>query len=129
MLVKKERLVNFLIAIYFVFFSLPMVFICGFPWRHKWCWMYGIEYLNALLYALIPISPWALLVMAIICYKKELKLQAYVATALFFWAALIELFVILFIQILELRPFPPSLFLNYIVLIIIPTINCKLFFL
>ena len=108
MLVKKERLVNFLIAIYLAFFSLPMVFICGFPWGYKWCWMYGIEYLNALLGALIPISPWALLAMAIICYKKELKLQAYVATALFFWAALTELFVILFIQILEspfLRPF------------------------
>jgi len=100
-LAEKKMLVNFLIAIYLAFFSLPMVFVCGFPWWHKWQWMYGIEYLTALLGALIPISPWALLVMAIICYTKELKLQTYVATTLFFWAALTELFVILFIQLLE----------------------------
>ncbi|RLI67243.1 MAG: hypothetical protein DRP02_14775 [Candidatus Gerdarchaeota archaeon] len=96
MLVRKKWLINFLITLYFIFFSLPMILVCGFPWSYKWYYMYGIEYLAALLDALAVISPWALLLMATICYKKELKLQTYVATALFFWAALTELFIILF---------------------------------
>jgi len=104
MLVQKKWLVNFSIILYFIFFSLPMILVCGFPWSHKWYYMFGIEYLVALLGALIVISPWALLLMATICYKKELKLQTYVAAALFFWAALTELFVVLFYLILEHPP-------------------------
>lgn len=104
MLIRKKWLVNFLLVLYFIFFSLPMILVCGFPWSYKWHYMYGIQYLAALLDALTVISPWALLLMAAICYKKELKLQTYIATALFFWAALTELFVILFHLILEHPP-------------------------
>lgn len=81
-----------------------MILVCGFPWRYKWYWMPGIDLLVGLLGALVVLSPWAMLLMAIICYKKELKLQTYVATALFFWAAITELFVILFYLILEHPP-------------------------
>jgi len=69
-LAEKKRIVNFLIAIYLVFFSLFMIFVFGFPWWHKWQWMYGINCLIGLLGALIVISPWALLAMASICYMK-----------------------------------------------------------
>jgi hypothetical protein len=58
-----------------------MILVCGFPWSYKWYYVYGIEYLAALLGALTVISPWALLLMAAICYKKELKLQTYIAAA------------------------------------------------
>jgi glycerol-3-phosphate acyltransferase PlsY len=79
-------------------------FACGIPWSYKWYWMPGIELLVGLLGALIVISPWALLVMAVVCYKKVLRLQAYVSSALFIWAVLTELFAILFYLILEHPP-------------------------
>ena len=99
-----RKMSKILLVAYLVFFSLPMVFVCGFPWGYKWYWMYGIDYLTALLGALIPLSPWALLLMASYCYKKKLKLETYVSTLLFLWAALTELFVILYFLLLEHPP-------------------------
>ena len=104
MIVEKGKVVNILMFVYFAFFSLPMILVCGFPWRYKWHWMYGIKHQAALLGVLGPVSSWAFLVMAIICYKKKLRLQAYVAAALFFWAAMTELFIILYIQLQERSP-------------------------
>jgi len=61
MLVRKKWLANFLIILCFIFFSLPMILVCGFPWSYKWYYMYGIGFLATLLDALTVISPWALL--------------------------------------------------------------------
>jgi hypothetical protein len=102
MLVRKKWLANFLIILYFIFFSLPMILVCGFPWSYKWYYMYGIGFLATLLDALTVISPWALLLNGCHLLQEGIETSnVYIATALFFWAALTELFVILFHLILE----------------------------
>lgn len=48
-----------------------------------------------ILTTLLIVSPWAFLSMSIYFYKKQLKLQTYAATLLFFWSALTQILYVL----------------------------------
>jgi hypothetical protein len=56
--------------------------------------VYSDLYLVLILITLLIVAPRAFLTMAASFYKKQLKLQAYVATILFSWAATTQLFFI-----------------------------------
>jgi len=94
----KKLLVNISILAYLAFFSLPIVFI----WYPN---MWSPAYLSppnmfAILLRIMTIfiSPWAMLAMIAITYKKGLKLQIYLTTILFMWSIILQVALILFLQ-------------------------------
>ena len=97
----KNNLVRFMIFVYLAFFSLPMIFIWYSPlWQYTF---YNYNPFAAHLRLLgMVFTPWALLVMGTICYKKGLKLQTYLATTLFIWSIMTQISLVLFTQILQM---------------------------
>jgi hypothetical protein len=98
MLMNKRVVSNVLLVIYVSFFSLPMFFIW---WSPIWQVMSIYDPFAIINRCLALLSPWALLTMIIVCYKKGLRLQTYVITLLFFYAILTESLIIFYIQLLQ----------------------------
>lgn len=106
----KSNLVSILIFVYLAFFSLPMIFIWYYPlWQFTYCNYDPFAIFLRLLCLLL--SPWTLLIMGTICYKKGLKLQTYVATTLFIWSIIMQVALVLLDQIImQMTRWPHILF-------------------
>ena len=105
----KNNLVNILMFMYLAFFSLPLIFLWYYPlWQFT---SYDYDPFATFLRLLcLLFSPWALLIMGTICYKKGLKLQTYLATTLFIWSIIMQVSLVLFTQILQMPRWPYMLF-------------------
>ena len=101
MVVVNRRLIsNIILIVYVVFFSIPLLVVWYSPiWQVQSYYNNSFALFNRTL--VVVISPWALFLAGVICYKKGLKLQTYVITALFMYTVLVQLFLILYIQILQ----------------------------
>jgi hypothetical protein len=97
----RRRIANFLLFIYLAFFSLPMILAVYAP---TWEMMSSdvTPFVDFMRLETVEISPFAILAVAIVCYRKQLKFQTYIATTLFLWAALTSLFLILSLEIQEM---------------------------
>jgi hypothetical protein len=93
-MLKKKRYENILTFVLFAIFSVPMASIWFLPFSLLKP-VYSDFYLVPFLITLLIVAPWAFLIMAVSFYMKQLRLQVYVATILFSWAAATQLFFIL----------------------------------
>lgn len=96
-MLKRNRFSSLRTILMFVVFSIPMSMIFLFPAVNKTV-NYGdlsMTLFVIILTTLTIVSPWAFLSMTIYFYKKQLKLQAYAATVLFFWAAATQMLFVL----------------------------------
>ena len=96
---KNDLERNFIIITYLIFFSLPMIFIWYSPLWQFTSYDYN-PFATFLRLLCLLFSPWALLIMGTICYKRGLKLQTYLATTLFIWSIIMQVALILFTEII-----------------------------
>lgn len=93
---KRKTFSVFLTIVLFVIFSIPMVCIQVLPiWLDEVDngTLDGATCSFAIFVLLLNIiSPWVLFVMATVSYHRRLRTRAYIATLLFFWAALTQIY-------------------------------------